>query len=1104
MIAQNSIDNCRDAARVEEIVGQFVQLKKQGAALTGLCPFHTERTPSFTVNPAKGFYKCFGCGAGGDSIKFLMEHEKLSYPDAVRWIANRYNIALEETTEERSKEQLDAEDLLLKVNETALQLWRSKLDDAHVQWLIAERKLYRETIAEWRLGYAPSEWRSLTPQLIEAGYYEPANELGLIKTKDDKHYDQFRDRVMIPIHNPRGQLVAFGGRYLGDEPQSPKYLNSSDSPLYHKEQVLFGLYEAATAIRKLKNAYLVEGYFDVISLHQKNILNAVAPCGTSLTDAQAKLLRRYTPRVTLFYDGDKAGQKATVRSLEVLLRNKFEVDLLQLPDGEDPDSFSWHIEQYSIATRKAMGWTTIEKFVVDTKQDAVLVQIDSAMIAAGDDTRLAGNAIERICELLSLVDNQFQLESYLRHLVKHYKLKAANLQKMIAGLKKDNVASSNGAVQEDSEMPTWVDTQQLYRNGFVMLNQERGKDKVGIYFKSDSTPVKRYTNFTIKPLYHIPGMNNNRRLIEVWNGIKKAVVEMQSRAFVSQDAFEISLIEKGSFTTEPWFSKHQFKRIVGYLAEEMPLCYELNTLGWQSKEAFFAFSNKTFYNGQVADYDELGIVKIGDSNFLSPGVSSIHTDEREDNNPYENDLYLKYVDSKHTFEQWAAMFNEVYQDNGAFGIAFVFITIYKDIVTRTTKCPLLYAYGPKGSGKSDFAESITWLFFSGKNADGKLIQGFNLNPGQGTPFSFFSRRQRYRNCALLFNEFDENNIEDWKFGAFKASYDGEGREVGDGDTGKKRKTVTQKNHGTDIIVGQFLSIRDDGSVLSRSITCPFNLEKLKNLTEDRQKKWKQLKDAEQDGLSSIVCELLEYRPLVKEKFDAVFWEEYTKLNKELKGENLNIEVRLLKNYTLCLAMVRIMGDVITLPFKYEAFYRQCYAVISSHNSLLRENNALNGFWKTIEFLYDQKQLEFRVGFDIDTTRKVWLQADGKRYEKEFGNELRRVLYLRLSMVHPLYAVSWNQRTKKAATNESTVETYLKDQSYYIGMCPGHRFKDKNTSCYVIDYDKLMDVANVVLDANDADDRQGTVNGAMTYAERMEASSGQAVVDFSKKANDLPF
>ena len=229
-------------------------------------------------------------------------------------------------------------------------------------------------------------------------------------------------------------------------------------------------------------------------------------------------------------------------------------------------------------------------------------------------------------------------------------------------------------------------------------------------------------------------------------------------------------------------------------------------------------------------------------------------------------MTLKYIPQDKlglNFENWARLFYEAYGTNAPFGIAFAFLTLFKDVVTRITKMPLLYCYGQKGSGKSAMAESITWLFFSGKDGEGNLIKGFNLNPGQSTPFSFFNRVERFRNCPILMNEFDENGIEPWKTGTMKAAYDGEGREVGDGDTGKKKKTKIQKVQGTIILVGQYMATKDDAAVSSRSIPCQFSLERLKNLQQHEIESYNMLRHQEQEGLSGILTELLHHRPDVQ-------------------------------------------------------------------------------------------------------------------------------------------------------------------------------------------------------------------------------------------------
>lgn len=606
-------------------------------------------------------------------------------------------------------------------------------------------------------------------------------------------------------------------------------------------------------------------------------------------------------------------------------------------------------------------------------------------------------------------------------------------------------------------MPKWVDIKQLYTEGFVM-NRDNADDKVGIYYKGETKAVERLTNYVVNPLYFIQDPLNSRRLVEVYNGLKNVVIELPSRAFIAQDVFETEIFNRGAFYSLPGFSKPYFKRLANWLSDNMMNVHALNTLGWQP-EGFFAFSNvaldctneEMITNG----YNEYGIVTVSDKLYLSEGASKLNDDTRSEDNQYENDMFLKYVKSSFDFTRWANLFYKVYEEDAMFGIAFVFISAFKDIVTKIAKCPHLYCYGPKGSGKSEFAESLMYFFFSGKNSDGKLIQGYNLNAGQGTPFSFFSRQERFRNVIMLFNEYDPNSIEFWKKGAFKSSYDGEGREVGNGDTGKKRKTKIQKTNCVCIIAGQYLDTTDDGAVLSRSIPIKFSLEKNKNRNDEAKDNFRELKEAEFNGLSSILGEIYKNRNFIAKNLKDAYWAMNKDINDNLKREGKQIESRLLSNYSLVMAITELMSKQLKLPFELSEMKRVVRRRIISQAELLKDNNALNSFWKMVESLYDDGQLVEGVHFKIKEETSVYIQNGSNKMDLPFEGKAK-IMYLRFQLIYERFAKRYQEVYRKTPPDQDTLIVYLQDQSYYLGLSPGSYFKDKKTSSYMIFYDLLVD------------------------------------------------
>lgn len=348
----------RDAIQIDYVIKRCgVDLKARGSGLLGLCPFHDEKTPSFQVKPAHGFYKCFGCGKGGDAFSFIMEYHKVGFVEAVKIIADLYNVRIEtETITPEEEQAVNERTEMLRINRASAGKYQNcllQLDypEHHAGAVIAksylenERGMSQETMLKFYIGWAPDAWKFLTPMIIEKGLFDPASKLGLVATKNESNYDVFRNRIIFPIHDVSGNVVAFGGRTLLSKEEckstgTAKYLNSHDSVVFNKSKVLYGLYQAQKAIRELKYAILVEGYTDVTSFHQYGAENTVATCGTALTTEHAKLLKRFTEHVVVCRDADDAGMKATMRDIDVLLQHGFKVDVLPLPLGEDPDTFA--------------------------------------------------------------------------------------------------------------------------------------------------------------------------------------------------------------------------------------------------------------------------------------------------------------------------------------------------------------------------------------------------------------------------------------------------------------------------------------------------------------------------------------------------------------------------------------------------------------------------------------------------------------------------------------------------------------------------------------------------------------------------------------------
>lgn len=411
MIDQETIQRIMDAARIEEVIGEFVSLKKRGANHIGCCPFHNEKTPSFYVSPSKGIFKCFGCGEAGDVVKFLMKHEHYTYPEALRWLADKYHIEIreEEQTEEQ-KERQSERDALFHVSEFAQKYFADLLFNDEMGRAVGlsyfhGRGLSDEVIKNFGLGYCLDEWTNFTDHARKNGYSDTVLEktgLTIFKEEPHKAYDRFRGRVMFPIYSISGRVLGFSGRVLSSEKQAAKYVNSPDSDIYNKSRILYGLYQARTTIAKAGKCYLVEGNIDVISMHQSGVENTVASCGTSLTVEQIRLIKRYTPNVTVLYDGDSAGIKAALRAVNLLFAEGMHVRCVLFPDGEDPDSYA---QKY--------GSTALQDYLASHEDNFVMFKTRVLLDGVKNDPIRKAELVKETVQTIALVPDLLERTEYV-------------------------------------------------------------------------------------------------------------------------------------------------------------------------------------------------------------------------------------------------------------------------------------------------------------------------------------------------------------------------------------------------------------------------------------------------------------------------------------------------------------------------------------------------------------------------------------------------------------------------------------------------------------------------------------------------------------------
>ena len=435
------IDQIMTASRIEEVVGEFVQLKRSGSNLKGLSPFTNEKTPSFMVSPAKQIFKCFSTGKGGTVVSFLMEKEHYSYPEALRWLAGKYNIAIP-TEEELTPEQLAAageKDALFIINEFAKNHFVTSMMDTDEGKSVAlsyfkQRGFSVETIEKFQLGYCLNTGSDFTTAALGKGYrFEYLEKVGLSKEKDGRKFDFFKGRVIFPIHSASGRVLGFGGRTLLKDKNIAKYFNSPESPVYNKSEILYGLYFAKSDIIKRDECLLCEGYTDVIAMHQAGMTNAVSSSGTSLTREQIRLISRYTKNITILYDGDAAGIKASFRGIDLILEEGLNVKVLLFPDGEDPDSYAKKTSKEDLA-----------QFIEQSRQDFIAFKAGILIHEVADDPLQKAKLIKEIIYSISLIPDPITRSIYVKEIALNYALEEAMITSEVARLRSGKAANEIG------------------------------------------------------------------------------------------------------------------------------------------------------------------------------------------------------------------------------------------------------------------------------------------------------------------------------------------------------------------------------------------------------------------------------------------------------------------------------------------------------------------------------------------------------------------------------------------------------------------------------------------------------------------------------------
>lgn len=1046
LYTKSSLDRVR-AADTLQVISHFVEMKKAGANYQGLSPFKSEKTPSFTYSPAKDIWKCFATGKGGnDAISFVMAHENVEFIQAVKTVAEICNIHLEieHQSEEAEKAYSQRNKLKALNNNVAEEYARQFTSLPNTHWAkqhIQSLGYTQDEIIMFQIGYAPGNL--VSKAVVKSAKLDLAVTLGLVNTKSGTSYDFFFDRIIFPIHDSQNNVIGFGGRCSRDkQTETAKYLNSKDSDVFNKSTTLYGLRQARKEIVKTETAILVEGYTDVITMHQHNKDNTIATCGTALTVDHAILLKRLANHIIVFRDGDEAGIKALHRDIDILLKTGKKISVIVATKGEDPDTIC--------------RTGNISEFIENNLQDAVEWKANYFLTNEGDTPTDKISALKQTVETLANIESELTRKEYYKTISKLYKHSVRDIDKEVKQFiaKREAAAKKQAAKSMDKEqvlgLPKGADIEEWKEKGYLTIGNS--------FWVQGKEGWQKASDFKMTPLFHVEGEKDTSRLFDVVNERgEKSLVEVESSLLLNLTQMQARLFDYGVYRWDINLSALNFKLIMSQLIRQFIRVKPFNYFGWQTK-GFWAFANGVFYNNEFHEVNEYGIVSVegleeiesdyynNTPYFYSPAYNVTNRYKEDEQDQYQNDRAFVFKKAPITFETWMLQMSKVYDEKANIAIAFSVATMFKDVLmNRYSYFPLLFCSGEKGSGKSAFSTSIANLFTYKQ-------QAFQID--SGSKVGFFRRLQRGKNTATIMEEFHDK-IDAEKFQALKGAWDGRGREIGM-MTNDSRTKVSDVRCSL-VLVGQYLSSRDDNSLTSRSIIEIFQ-KPTEQFEDIKIQHYNQLREWEDVGLTSLVLEVVKYRNEVETNFHTAFMKNSKAFKRALK--NFEYQERMLQNYNAIYTPVQLLYDKLKFPFQLDVFFEQCVEGILTNSDRLVESEGLSEFWNIISKLAENDRLRHQEHYLIDTPLELKIETrKGEAPDTWKNTNRKRVLYLRAESVHQDYADAASKRDSVDVIGLSTLRTYFKSKRYFIGSIKAKHFRTNPrlvTSCYAFDYDMMAD------------------------------------------------
>lgn len=1033
MIPQDIIDKILSTARIEEYISKEMQLQKKGVNYIACCPFHNEKTPSFVVSPAKGIFKCYGCGEGGNIFGWVQKKYSVTFPEAVEKLASDYNIEYtKREVKPQEREEAALRESLKAVNNEANIYFIEQLQKHPKAMEYAKSRWSERAIQDLEIGYSPEGWTDMRDHLLKKQYsIKIIDQAGLINFSEprDDYYDFFRGRITIPIRNKSGAIIGFTARVIASNPNVGKFLNTKATALFSKKDNLFGIYHAQREILRKDKLVLVEGAPDVIRLQQIGVTNSVAPLGTALTDEQIALMSRFTKNIILIPDKDTPGQNAAEKNGVKLMLAGLNVSIMILQgDGKDADEVLLHESDYK---RHLEDGST---------KDFLFWLAETSIKKCKENQQEKFAAIQYICEVLSHIPSEGMRELYIDKLSNAFKPKKIWLTSIAEAMSKLKNKELKQKSKEQSEI--------YERFGFnVKNNAYYGPNNKGVEVK--------WSNFIMEPIAHVRGYNS-KRLYTITNTYGQSqTIEIAQEDLVSLSRFRVRTESMGNYLWEG--REEEMHRIKRYLYENTTTCDEITQLGWQKQHGFFAWSNGGVIDGEFEPANDIGILTINKDNYYLPAFSTI----------FKNDYFLFKFERDFSFNRsndislynFCEQYIDVFGDNAKISICFLLATLFRDIIFNSNgSFPLLNIFGPKSTGKTAAAQVLSSFFTT--DTPPTIITG-TTTPAMAATVA------RVSNAIVHLDEY-KNNLDITKREFLKGLWGGSGRNRLNMDRDKKNE-ATAVDSGV-VITGQEMATADI-ALFSRIIFLTYSKE---HFTKEEQKKFEELKLICNRGLSHLTNKILKYRKQVELSYRDDY--KYTSdiIRGRLRGESIND--RVLKNWVAIVTIIKTLSPYLAIPINYNDIVEIATQGILQQNNKTRESNELSIFWESIETLVKSKIIIKDVHFKIKALPKPIKLNEHK--DKIELNPAKKYILIQYNDVCNLVFKDLRTRNEESIPKDS-LKHYLKVSPEFIGTKAAERFKmliAQNSSmtldptvgpvpsitsqCLVFDYEQLKEHYNI--------------------------------------------